>query len=110
MRLSSDDPNAVLRRIPQRIPLISPTPMKTCLLALAALLVAARLPAAETSASAMMFEPPSAATEAMPGIAVGEKAPDFTLENSAREQAEGVMSGLETWFRYSSFRVREMAW
>ncbi len=40
------------------------------------------MPAAETSAPTAL---PSAATETMPGLKVGEKAADFTLKNSAGE-------------------------
>lgn len=60
--------------------------MKNRLLALAALLVTASVPAAEAPASATTMPAlPSAATEAMPGLKVGEKAPDFTLKNTAGE-------------------------
>ena len=54
--------------------------MITRLLALCALLLTASLPAAEMAAPPAL---PSAATEAMPGLKVGEKAADFTLQNSA---------------------------
>ena len=57
--------------------------MKNRLLALAALLLTSSLPAAETPAPAAMPALTSLATEAMPGLKVGAKAPDFTLKNSA---------------------------
>ena len=59
--------------------------MKARLLVLASLLLAANLSAAEMSAPAAMPALPSAATEAMPGLKVGEKAVDFTLKNAAGE-------------------------
>lgn len=55
--------------------------MKYRLLALAMFAVAGALPAAEMLSPAL----PSAATEAMPGLKVGAKAPDFTLKNASGE-------------------------
>ena len=54
--------------------------MKNRLLAFAALLLAVNLRATEMPSSPVL---PSAATEGMPGLKVGEKAVDFTLKNSA---------------------------
>ena len=53
--------------------------MKNRFLFLATLLLVTGLPAADMPASAAL---PSAATEAMPGLKVGEKAAGFTLQNS----------------------------
>ncbi|MEO6245969.1 MAG: peroxiredoxin family protein [Opitutaceae bacterium] len=50
-------------------------------LALSVLVQAAEMPSPATSASM-----PSTATEAMPGLKVGEKAADFTLKNTAGEE------------------------
>lgn len=55
--------------------------MKYRLLALATLAVVVALPAVEMPSPAL----PSAATEAMPGLKVGAKAPDFILKNAAGE-------------------------
>ena len=57
--------------------------MKKRSLILLALLLAARVTAAEMPAPAAMPALPSAATEAMPGLKVGDKAIDFTLKNAA---------------------------
>ncbi|MEO5958701.1 MAG: peroxiredoxin family protein [Opitutaceae bacterium] len=61
--------------------------MKKYLIVLALLFAAARTPGAE------MMSPPSAmpalrsaATDMMPGLKVGEKAPDFSLRNAAGEE------------------------
>ncbi len=60
--------------------------MKNCSRVLVALFLAARLTAADESPSAPKpAMSSSVATEAMPGLKVGEKAPDFTLKNAAGE-------------------------
>lgn len=56
--------------------------IKRCL-TLASLLLTASLAAAETTAPATPAASPSTATEAMPGLKVGDKAGDFTLKNSS---------------------------
>jgi len=56
--------------------------MKNRFLAFAAFLVAVSLCAAEKPSSPAL---PSAATETMPGLKVGEKAADFTLKNASGE-------------------------
>lgn len=60
--------------------------MRKCFFVLFGFLFAARLTAADmTAPNGKSSMSSSVATEAMPGLKVGEKAPDFTLKNSAGE-------------------------
>jgi peroxiredoxin len=59
--------------------------MKKPFLAVALCLAAIRVVAADMMPSSAMPMLPSSATEAMPGLKVGQKAVDFTLQNSTGE-------------------------
>ena len=79
--------------------------MKKRSLILLALLLAARVTAAEMPAPAAL---PSAATEAMPGLKVGDKAIDFTLKNAAGDDV--ALSALLKKGKVALVFVRSADW